>query len=305
MEYIEGTEFKYKNTAITLGKFDGIHLGHQLLLNKILEQKSKGMTSVMFTFSSHPQNFFLHKNMEMIYTLEEKRILLDKWGLDVLISFPFTQKTASIKAYDFVKDFLIGKLDGKVIVVGKDFRFGHNREGDVELLKELSKEFNFELVVFDKRQLKDQIVSSTIIRKALQEGNLEYGNQLLGKPFTIIGKVEHWRKIGRTLGFPTTNISPTANKLLPPSGVYASNTKIKGKVYPGLTNIGNNPTVGATKEKKVETYIFDFDEDLYGELLEVEILKRFRPEIKFDTKDLLKEQMEYDIIEGKNYFNLD
>ena len=181
MQYIEGKKFKFKNTAITLGKFDGIHRGHQLLLKKILSQKANHLTSVMFTFSSHPQNILEHKDSKLIYTLDEKRILLEKWGIDVLISYPFNEETASIKAHDFVKDVLIDKLDGKMIVVGKDFRFGHNREGDVNLLKKLSKEFDFELLVYDKFAIKNLTISSTLI-KSNHDGNIEYANHLLGNP---------------------------------------------------------------------------------------------------------------------------
>ncbi len=304
MQYIEGKNFNLKKTAITLGKFDGIHRGHQLLLKKILSQKTKGLTSVMFTFSSHPQNILQHKDIKLIYTLEEKRILLKKWGIDYLISYPFTEETVSMEAYDFVKDILINKLDGKMIVVGKDFRFGHNREGDVDLLKKLSKEFDFELIVYDKFAIKNLTISSTLIKKVILDGNIEYANHLLGSPYTVVGEVKHGRKIGRTLGFPTVNIIPSTSKLLPPNGVYVSNTNINGHMYPGITNIGQNPTVGETKHKQVETFLFDFDEDLYGKTISVQILSMFRPEYKFDNIDLLKEQMNKDIIKGKTYFNI-
>lgn len=304
MEYIAGnTNFKFQNTAISLGKFDGIHQGHQLLLNKILDQKSNGLTSVMFTFISHPENLLFHKNLELIYTEEEKRFLLDKWGLDVLISYPFTKETASIEAENFVKDILIGQLDAKMIVVGSDFCFGHNRRGNVNLLKELSTKYGYELVVFDKIKIEEDIVSSTIIRKAIANGNMEYANLLLGRPFTIIGKVEHGRKIGRTIGFPTTNILPPPNKLLPPNGVYVSKTNVNGFSYPGVTNIGYNPTVGQTPEKRVETYLFDYDSELYGQSIEIELLTMVRPEIKFDNLELLKNKIQEDIEFGHNYFH--
>ncbi|NMB42846.1 MAG: bifunctional riboflavin kinase/FAD synthetase [Clostridiales bacterium] len=304
MEYVEGREFKYENTAITLGKFDGIHRGHQILLKKIISQKANGLKSVMFTFSSHPQNLLQHKKTELIYTLEEKRILLEQWGLDVLISYPFNKEVASMRAYDFVKDVLVGQLGAKLIVVGQNFHFGHKREGNTELLEKLSKEFDFKLEVIDKLEYKGRRVSSTFIKQLISEGNLEYANHLLGNPFTIVGKVLHGRKIGRTLGFPTLNIIPDEIKLLPPNGVYVSNTKINGKMYPGVTSIGQNPTVGLTKEKRVETYLFDFEGDLYDQSIRVQILSRIRPEIKFDNIDLLKQEIENDIKQGKAYFNL-
>lgn len=304
MEYVEGKEFTYKNTAITLGKFDGIHRGHQMLLKKVVDKKKDGLTSVMFTFSSHPQNLLQNKETKLIYTLEEKRIILDKWGLDVLISYPFNKQIARMKAYDFVKDVLVGQLDGKIIVVGQNFRFGHNREGNVQLLQKLSEEFNFELVVYDKLEYKGRRVSSTLIKELIRQGNIEYANHLLGTPYTIMGKVKHGRKIGRTLGFPTVNIVPDENKLLPPNGVYVSNTKINDKTIHGVTSIGQNPTVGKTDEIRVETFLFDFEGDLYDQTLRVQILSRFRDEIKFDNVDLLKEQIDKDIELGKAYFNL-
>jgi riboflavin kinase / FMN adenylyltransferase len=305
MEYIVGkTDFKFQNTAVSLGKFDGLHKGHQLLLNKIIELKKDGLTSVMFTFMSHPQNFLFHKNLELIYTPDEKRYLLEQWGLDILISYPFTKDVASMKPQDFVKEILIDKLDAKMVVVGSDFHFGHNRQGNVDLLKELSLKYGFELLIYDKVKIENQIVSSTIIRDAIQKGNIESANLLLGRAFTVIGEVEHGRKIGRTLGFPTTNIIPTANKLLPPNGVYVTKTKIDGRKYPGITNIGFNPTVGKTSEKRIETYLFEFNSDLYGKRIEVEFLTMERPEIKFESMELLKAQIGKDMEFGKKYFDI-
>ncbi len=304
MDYVEGKDFKYENTAITLGKFDGIHRGHQMLLKKIVSGDNHGLTSVMFTFSSHPQNLLQHKHTKLIYTLEEKCILLENWGLDVLISYPFNEETANMEAYDFVKYILVGQLGGKMIVVGKDFRFGHNRKGDVKLLEKLSKEFDFKLIVFDKLEYKGRRVSSTLIKKLIGEGDLEYANHLLGTPYTIAGIVKHGRKLGRTIGYPTINIIPDESKLLPPSGVYVSSTQVNGNLLPGITSIGQNPTVGKTNEIRVETFIFDFDGDLYDKTIRVQILSKCREEIKFDNIELLKEQIDKDIVQGKAYFNL-
>lgn len=303
MEYIaDKTEFKFKNTAVTLGKFDGLHLGHQLLINKVLEQKDKEYLSVVFTFLIHPNSLFSKKEVELLYVEDEKRRKIEQMGLDVMISYPFNNETASMEAEDFIKEVLINRLDAKVIVVGSDFGFGHKRKGNVELLKEMSKVYGYELIVFDKRKISDLEISSSYIRKELDAGDMNKVKEFLGRPYSIIGTVEHGRKIGRTLGFPTTNLIPISAKLLPLSGVYASNTIIDGKSYHGITNIGNNPTVGETKEKRVETYIFDFDEDCYGKTIEVELLAFERPEIKYDNLSDLKEQMEKDIIFGRDYF---
>ncbi|MDF2951757.1 MAG: hypothetical protein K0S18_1340, partial [Anaerocolumna sp.] len=245
MDYIaETTNFKLHNSVVTLGKFDGIHRGHQLLLNKVLEQKKIGLQSVMFTFAYHPSNLFSDKEIEQIYTEEEKKYLLEKSGLDVLISYPFTEETASMEPEDFIKKVLIDKVDAKMIVVGTDFRFGHKRRGDVSLLQKMSEQWGYELIVFDKMKLDDRVVSSSYIRSEIAQGNMEHVNELLGSPFTVIGEVLHGRKIGRTLGFPTTNLITPSNKLLPPNGVYVSHTIINGIKHPGVTNIGYNPTVG-------------------------------------------------------------
>lgn len=305
MDYIaETTNFKLHNSVVTLGKFDGIHRGHQLLLNKVLEQKKIGLQSVMFTFAYHPSNLFSDKEIEQIYTEEEKKYLLEKSGLDVLISYPFTEETASMEPEDFIKKVLIDKVDAKMIVVGTDFRFGHKRRGDVSLLQKMSEQWGYELIVFDKMKLDDRVVSSSYIRSEIAQGNMEHVNELLGSPFTVIGEVLHGRKIGRTLGFPTTNLITLSNKLLPPNGVYVSHTIINGIKHPGVTNIGYNPTVGETPERRVETYIFDYDADLYGKMIEVSLYAYARPEKKFESVEDLKNQMKKDIAFGRKYFQM-
>lgn len=305
MDYIaETTNFKLHNSVVTLGKFDGIHRGHQLLLNKVLEQKKIGLQSVMFTFAYHPSNLFSDKEIEQIYTEEEKKYLLEKSGLDVLISYPFTEETASMEPEDFIKKVLIDKVDAKKIVVGTDFRFGHKRRGDVSLLQKMSEQWGYELIVFDKMKLDDRVVSSSYIRSEIAQGNMEHVNELLGSPFTVIGEVLHGRKIGRTLGFPTTNLITPSNKLLPPNGVYVSHTIINGIKHPGVTNIGYNPTVGETPERRVETYIFDYDADLYGKMIEVSLYAYARPEKKFESVEDLKNQMKKDIAFGRKYFQM-
>lgn len=305
MQYItDNTDFKLKNTAVTLGKFDGLHRGHRLLIDEVLSLKGQGYTSVMFTFLYHPYNLFSENELKLIYTEEEKRAKLMSLGLDVLISYPFTNETKNIEPEDFIKDILINKLDAKVIVVGNDFRFGKDRKGDVDMLRSMEVVYGYKLITYEKMRWRDSIISSSTIREELAKGNLEEVNEMLGQPYYIRGKVLHGRRIGRTLGMPTTNLTPMANKLLPPCGVYASRTIIDGISYPGMTNIGYKPTVGAEKNMGVETYIYDFDGDLYGRELEVELLSFRRPEIKYDSLDELKRQMEEDLIFGRAYFGI-
>lgn len=305
MKYIsEDTDFKLKNTAVTLGKFDGLHRGHRLLIDEVLSLKGQGYTSVMFTFLYHPYNLLSDNEIKLIFTEEEKRARLETLGMDVLISYPFTNDTKNIQPEDFIKDILVNKLDVKVIVVGNDFRFGKNRRGDVDMLKAMESVYGYKVIAFEKKRWKDTVISSSTIREELASGNMEDVNEMLGLPYYIHGKVLHGRKIGRTLGMPTTNLTPTAYKLLPPCGVYASRTIIDGISYPGMTNIGYKPTVGAEKFKGVETYIYDFDGDLYGREIDVELLTFNRPELKFDNLEELKLKMEEDLTIGRKYFGI-
>lgn len=305
MKYIHGkTEFNLSNTCVTLGKFDGLHLGHQLLFEQLKKEKKTGYQSVMFTFDYHPSNLFSEKELALIYTEEEKRYLLEKSFLDVFISYPFTDKTASIEPEEFIEKVLIEKLDAKIIVVGDDFRFGKKRRGDVKLLQQLSTRYNYQVKVFEKRKIDNKIISSTLIRTELAKGNIEYANELLGSPYSIIGEVQHGREIGRTIGMPTVNLIPSKHKLLPPNGVYASITKFDNKMYQGITNIGYKPTVGGEARRGVETYLFQFNNQIYGKKIQVELCTYERAEQKFDSLEELKTRIEKDVKFGRRYFQL-
>jgi riboflavin kinase/FMN adenylyltransferase len=203
---------------------------------------------------------------------------------------------------NFIKEILVEKLDAKVIVVGNDFRFGYQRKGDVALLKEYESIYGYKVIACDKRKWKNEIISSSAIRKALKDGNLEAVNAMLGQPYTIRGEVVHGRRLGRTIGMPTTNLIPSSVKLLPPCGVYASKTLIDGEYHMGVTNIGYKPTVGEEEYIGVETYIFDYNEDLYGKMIEVELFYYLRPEMKFGSLEELVIKMREDIIIAQNYF---
>ncbi len=302
MEYVAGnTDFIYKNTAITLGKFDGLHLGHMELINRVVALKQRGLTAVMFSFLMHPGNLFSDKEFELIYPEEEKVAKVNQSGIDVLISYPFTEKTRSMEPEDFIKNILVGQLDVKVIVVGNDFRFGYKAKGDVDLLKQYEEVYGYQVIAIEKRTWKNDVISSSAIRKAIKQGDIEAANAMLGTPFTLRGEVMHGRRIGRTIGVPTTNLIPPSSKLLPPCGVYVSKTLIDGSLHDGVTNIGYKPTVGEEKYIGAETYIFDFDGDLYGEIIEVELLYYMRPELKFDSIEEMVVKMKEDVILAKNY----
>ncbi|MDO5522194.1 MAG: bifunctional riboflavin kinase/FAD synthetase [bacterium] len=293
--FVETTDFHLKNSVVTLGKFDGLHIGHQMLIDHVVELKKKGYQSVMFTFSLHPYNLFSKEETKLIYTNEEKLLKLREEGLDVLIAYPFTTKTASLEPEEFIKEVLVKQCDAKAIIVGNDFCFGKNRRGNVEMLKKYADEFGYEVHAYEKVEYEDGVVSATRIREEIEKGNMEDVENMLGRPFSVVGEVVHGRQLGRQLGMPTVNIMPSEGKLLPPNGVYASALEIDGKEYVGVTNVGYKPTVGDKNKLGIETYIIDFKGDLYGKILEVKLLHYMRPEQKFVSIEELKDQMHRDM----------
>ncbi len=303
MEYIAGnTEFKFTNTVVTLGKFDGIHKGHRQLIDLAISYKKQGLKVVMFSFLLHPGNLFSDKEFEQIYTEEEKVAKLSRCGVDALVSYPFTQETRTMDPEDFIKDILVKQMDAKVIIVGEDYRFGYQRKGDVTYLKEREEIYGYKVIASEKKTWNNEVISSTSIRQALREGNIEGANAMLGEPYTIRGEIVHGRRMGRTMGIPTVNMVPASTKLLPPSGVYASKTLIDGIYHESVTNIGYKPTVGEEESIGVETFIFDYNKDLYGTILEVDLFNFLRPELKFASLDELIEQMQEDVKNTKEYF---
>lgn len=303
MLYIsENMNFRLQNTAVSLGKFDGVHRGHRLLIDRILKEKKKGYTSVVFTFSMHPRSLFSDKELELIDTEEEKISKLKDLGVDVLVSFPFTKETANTEPEEFVRKILVEQLDAKVIVVGSDYRFGKKRKGDVEILKKLSEIYGYELVVYDKLQIEDHIVSSTLIRSEIGQGHMEFVEELLGVPYQVHGEVVYGNQLGRTIDVPTVNQLVPGTKLMPPNGVYASKIIIEDKEYRGVTNVGYKPTVTDQRIKGVETHIFDFSGDLYGKNITVELLSFLRPEHRFQSITELKEQIAKDSLAAKEFF---
>lgn len=301
MEYIAGTtQFKLSNTAVTIGKFDGLHLGHRQLLELTAKHKEQGLAAVVFTFMLHPSYVISDKDFELIYTEEEKRVKLKRLGMDVMVSYPFSIETKNMEPEDFILQILKDKLDARVLVVGEDFRFGRNRRGDVALLRQFEQECGFKLIACQKRKLNDNIVSSSTIRSLLKAGEMEKANAMLGQPFSIRGEVVHGRRLGRTIGIPTVNLLPPDMKLLPPCGVYASRILAGGIYYGGVTNIGFKPTLGGEEYIGIESHIFDFDKDLYGKTVEVELISFIRPELKFATLEELAIRMKEDIALAKS-----
>ncbi len=302
MEYINTKEFELYQSCVTLGKFDGIHLGHRKLLAELMQRQQAGEKLVVFTFDFHPGMLLAGKEQKVLYTLAEKQVILEKAGVDVLVAYPFSKETAAIPAEDFIERILCGQLGMRWIAVGTDNRFGHNRRGDAGMLKEYAGQFGYGVSVVDKVQLDRAVVSSTRIREELSGGRIEAANRLLGEPYHIRGIVQHGRRIGHTIDFPTLNLIPPEEKLLPPNGVYATKTQIGSEIYYGMTNIGVRPTVGEQVQPWVETHLFDFDRECYGEEICTSFYHYTRTEQRFHGVEELKAQLQKDKSEVRAYF---
>ncbi|MBR4732209.1 MAG: bifunctional riboflavin kinase/FAD synthetase [Lachnospiraceae bacterium] len=298
MEIIsESVDFQLnRETAIAIGKFDGVHVGHRRLLEEILEKKKDGFEACVFTFDVSPAVLFGFGDGKVLSTREEKRRIFKELGIDVLVEFPMTHQTAAIPAEDFARRYLSGALCGRFIAAGDDLSFGQYGKGDAKLLQSLSSELEFEVKTISKVEIEGIPASSTYVRSLVEAGKMEEASTFLGEPYCIDGTVVHGRHLGHELGFPTINILPQEDKLLPPFGVYASKVRIDGKLYCGITNIGRKPTVdGNAGLTGVETNLFDFDGDLYGREVQVYLHHFQRPERKFENVDALKRQIALDV----------
>lgn len=288
--------------AITLGKFDGIHRGHQQLFQKVLEAKNQNLKAAVFTFDCSPRQLFSAHPLTVLFTEQEKRNYLKQLGIDVYISYPFTKETAAMEAEQFIQEVLVNALHAKKIVVGTDYRFGRQRKGDAELLAAFAKEYGYELETVEKLKYEDEIISSTRIREAVSEGRMEEAAAMLGRPYSFSGTIIHGRSLGHTLGFPTINLQIPEEKVLPPYGVYCSETWIGGSHYLGISNLGCKPTVQKEAQYGIETHLFGCDGNLYGKHATVQLLHHTRPELRFPSVEALKAQLASDIENAKRYF---
>lgn len=303
MRIIQDTqEFQFRNkTAVTIGKFDGIHIGHRQLLHKIMGKKKDGYDTCVFTFSPSPAVFFGTGSEKELTTKEEKRRLFEKMGIDILVEFPLNEETAAIPPDFFVDEILVRQMKAEYIVAGADVTFGDKGLGNGKLLKEKSKKHGYTLEIIDKICIQNVEVSSSYVREAVASGNMELAAQLLGYPYSIYGEVVHGNKIGRTIGMPTLNQFPPQDKLLPPRGVYYSEVEIEGKVFKGITNIGFKPTVEDKQIMGVETFLYNFNQSIYGNMVDVRLFQFKRPEMKFMGIEELKKQLKSDIEEGSTF----
>jgi len=281
-------------TIITIGTFDGVHLGHSVIIKRLntLAQKTK-LQSVLLTFFPHPRHVLQidDQDMRLINTLDEKKMLLENSGLDNLVVHEFTKEFSRIQSANFVRDYLVGKLNLHTLVIGYDHHFGRNREGSIKELTALSELYGFNIEMISPQLFENVAVSSTKIRNLLEDGDIEKSNRYLGYEFFLFGKVVRGNAIGKKIGFPTANIEiQNKFKLHPANGVYAVKVILEERVFKGMMNIGTKPTLEGGK-KTIEVHMIDFSEDIYGKELQIKFIKKIREEKKFKNLDALKQQL--------------
>ena len=303
MQYIHNTfDFKIEeDTVITLGKFDGLHRGHELLMENLLNWREKyRYKAVVFTFDIPPRQQVNGVDTRVLTTNEEKRAIFERSGVDYLIECPFTPEVMCMEPKAFI-EWMVNALHARCFVIGNDFRFGHNRAGDYEVLRQYAVEFGYEVVVLDKIQEDGRDISSTYIREEIGQGHIEKANNLLGYEVFAKSMIIHGKQLGRKIGIPTINMEFPPEKLLPPNGVYVTRVLMDGVWHKGVTNVGCKPTVSDSHLIGVETHILDFSGNVYGKEAEVCFLHYIRPEQKFASIEDLQAQMERDVMTSRQF----
>ena len=288
-----------KRSAVTIGTFDGIHLGHQEILSRLIESsKNKDLNSVVLTFFPHPRIILNKYNeVKMIDTLDEKIIHLNEIGIDSLIIHPFDRNFSLLSANQFIKDFLVDKLKIKHIIIGYDHRFGKGREASVTDLKNYANDYDFTVEEIKAQEIEKITVSSTKIRNSINQGDIKTTEKYLGRYFNLTGKVVKGDGLGKKINYPTANIFiEETYKIIPKDGVYLVETIIKDKLFNGMMNIGHRPTIG-TNVKSIEVHLFNFNEDIYGQVISIKMISKIRDEKKFSSIQALKEQL----VKDENY----
>ena len=294
-----------KSTIITIGTFDGVHLGHQKILKKLnVEAENNRLESSVLTFFPHPRTVLNpDSTLKLINTIEERISLFKKSKIDNLIVHPFTKEFSELDSEDYVKNILVDQLKAKIVLIGYDHKFGKNRTADINNLKEYGIKYNFEVIEIKAEEINDIAISSTKIRNSIKEGDIQLTNSYLGYEFSFFGKVVKGNSIGKTLGFPTANIKiGTDLKLIPKNGVYLISTIMNQKIIFGMMNIGIKPTTNENT-KSIEVNLFDFNQDLYDTYITIYIKQFLREEIKFDSLNELKLQIEKDKITCNSIIN--
>mgnify|MGYP000669025770 FL=1 len=305
MEIIDAMNKSKNNyaTAVALGNFDGIHVGHQYLLNDNIEKaKEKSLIPSVLIFRNHTKTILKDKKsseIDILTTYEQKMKILEGLGIEVVYAMDFNEDIMRLSPDMFINDIVLGRLNARLITVGFDYRFGYKAQGNSEYLKKYGKRNGFEVNIIDPVYIENEIVSSTSIRNLIRSGNIKKANRFLGRNFSLIGTVIRGRSRGRKLGFPTANIRLADRYVIPKTGVYKTFTTLGSSRFVSLTNIGYNPTFNE-KELKIETYMLGFSGDIYGQTIEVEFIEFIRDDIKFNTVEELKEQMYKDLRYIKN-----
>lgn len=294
MQIITGIQSHHwtKRTAVTLGKFDGLHRGHQKLVEKIMTYKSPGCDSALCAFDM---------GRDSLMTKAERREKLDG-KIDWLIEYPFTKELREMEAEDFIDRVLCGALRASHIVVGTDFGFGYRKRGSAAMLAKYAQSRGYTLDIIEKERYQGRVISSSYIREALSEGKIALANELLGYPYEMSGVVEHGKRLGRTLGFPTMNIEPEEHKIMPRFGVYACMVQIDGKWYRAVGNAGIKPTVTNERRRLLEVFVFGYEGDAYGKTIRARFFGFERPETKFASVEELQDQVMRDIRYGEDFF---
>lgn len=297
MEIIAGTtDFLIeRETAVAIGKFDGVHIGHRRLLEEITAKKNKGLAACVFTFDPAPAVLFGKSDGKELTTKDEKRSLLERIGVDILVEFPLDLTSAAMPPQEFAKEVLTRQMNAAFVAAGTDLSFGAGGRGNARMLSELGQSLGFNVKTIEKVCIDGLEISSSLIRECVEKGEMRTAERFLGIPYPVMGRVQHGNRIGRTLGFPTVNLVPDAQKLLPPSGVYVSDVIYRGEKYNAISNVGCKPTVMDEHIMGVETYLYNFDNEIYDEDIEVYLKEFKRPERKFENLDALKAQLDYDI----------
>ncbi len=304
MQYIYNTTeiMRDKGCVVILGNFDGIHKGHQKLFEIARQEaKKRSLETVVFSFYPHPTWVIGNHPKALIMSRRDKKNMIESFGMDVLLEYPFTKAFASISPDEFFIDILVKQLKVSVLVVGSNYYFGKDKAGNPSYLKELGKRYNVEVYVVDAVKRENQMISSSQIRNLIVDGKIEAANKMLGHPYMVVGNVVQGKKLGRTIGFPTINLIADPDRVYPPNGVYATKVKVNSKTYLGMTNVGYNPTVNGER-KMIETHLFEFSGMLYGTEVEVDFYHFIRPEQKFGGVEALQTQLAHDKNEVLDFF---
>lgn len=293
-----------RESAVTFGKFDGLHTGHQKLVEQVQRLgEAKELASIVCAFNMQPLWERTGKMPRMLMTGRERQRQLSG-KVDVLVECPFTLEFSKIHAEEFIRDIVCRRLCARYVVVGTDFQFGYEKQGDIHMLRQFEEVCGYHLIVIEKERYEERVISSTYIKELLSEGELALANRLLGYCYGITGVVEHGKKLGRTLGFPTLNVAWQEGKLVPPRGVYLSNIQVEGQWFHGISNVGVKPTVSKEERVLIESFLFGYDGDAYGKEVTIDLLAFRRPECVFESIAELKSCIDRDIEYGKHFFGM-